>query len=253
MPPPALTTLFCAPSDVEDYLSVEGVNLRLDDDASATGQYIQATQTVPVGSLSVPIMPLQAAIPAGDRLTFYGANMPSESAAIVQSAAGISATSLMVAALAQTIFAGAVAIDSGVNLVEYQRIITEISAATSEVRSFVAVKYDDSELVKSWSIWRCTRIIAAYRLCRRRTNACPVTVEEDYKAALKELKEYQYGARYVDDAGLRTTEAPAWSNVRVDQFGYDFQKVRVEQCISESTPTQYPQHADWLAQFSYEI
>jgi phage gp36-like protein len=253
MPVETLPYLFCNAGDVQDYLSIEGVNLRLDDDSSATGQYVQASANAIVGATSIPVTPLTAPLDAGDTLFFYAGNMPVPGVAVLSAPAGLGATSLTVNPLTVQVNQGSVAIDSGVNVVEYNRINVAINWATSQVKLYCGSKYDDSALASSWTVKRWATIIAAYRLCRRRTNPCPATVEEDYKEAILELKDVQKGNLYIEDVGLRTTECPAWSNVQVDSFGYDLRKVRVQRPISEGTPTQYPQNVSWPAEFCYEI
>lgn len=251
--PALLTTTFCSVDDVQSYLSDEGVNLRLND-TEASGQYIQATAAAAINATSISIMPLEYAVNAGDNLYFSSANMTSQAPVVVTAPAATGATLLTVAPLTVAINAFAVAIDGGVNTYDMKRLTVQaIMWATAQVKLYCNVKYDDVALADSWSVNRWATHLAGYRLCRRRTNACPTTVAEDYKETVAELKSVQAGSLYIEDIGLRTTEAPAWSNVTVDQSGYDIRKVRVQRPISEGTPTQYPQNVSWPAEFSFEI
>jgi hypothetical protein len=253
--PVLLPPAFCSATDVQNLLSTLAVDLRLgDDDASATGQYIQATALASIGATTLNVMPLEVAVNAGAHLWFYGADQSVESEVIFRAAFPAGATSLSVNALTNPVNAGAVALDSGVNVIDWNRLANPfIPWASAQIKRRLNVKYDDSALLQCWSVNEWATILTAYRLCQRRLNAVPGVMQKAYDDAIADMKEVQSGAMYLEDVGLRTTECFAWSNVTLDQFGYNIRKVRVQQPISESTPTQYAQNVSWPAQFCFEI
>ena len=73
--PVTLSTLFCTPQDLWDFLSVEGVDLRNDDSNLATGQIITTTADAAANATSISVTALPAALLKGTELTFLQAAM----------------------------------------------------------------------------------------------------------------------------------------------------------------------------------
>ncbi len=142
--------------------------------------------------------------------------------------------------------------DNGVNVALAQRLLMACQTATSQVKDYCCGRYNDSDLLQSWSVRRWARALAARWVCRRRGNVAPKSIEEDAKEALDEMKRVQVSALNISDIGTRTAGWPFISNVIVDP-AYDYAKIRVEQPLSEGTPTQYPQHVDWNSILFIEI
>src|SRR5438477_12638605 len=106
--PVTLSTLFCTPNDVWDFLSVEGVNLREDDHNPATGQIITVATDAPAGSVTLAVAAIPVALLAGAQLTFDGGNMAAPVTVSLISAATIGATTLFTAALPGAVYAAAI-------------------------------------------------------------------------------------------------------------------------------------------------
>ena len=250
------STLFCSVNDLSDYLSQEGVNLRLCDNASATGQYVAATATALLDATTVAVQPLTAPLPAGATLDFGGSDMAQIIQAVTAAPAPMGATSLTVFALPAQVNGGAVAIDGGVNAVELYRAVKATYYGTTEVRRYVQPRYPgmDSVLAQSWSVNQWAQVCAARWLCRRRGNGVPGSIEDDYQEAKSDLKAVLAGDMYIEDIGLGTAEWPAWSNTIVVP-GYWLYKNRVQRPISEQAggpPVGYSQAVEWGADSLWE-
>ena len=113
--PITLQTLFCAPQDVWDLLSTEGVDLRQDDHNLASGQIIQTSADTPIGSTSISVLPLPVPLLSGATLTFDGAGMPVPITVQLTAVGNINATSLNIVTTTVDIPSGAMARDSGAN------------------------------------------------------------------------------------------------------------------------------------------
>lgn len=113
--PITLSTLFTTPQDIWDVLSVEGVDLRLDDHNLASGQLITTIADAIVGATSISVVALPVALLKGAQLTFDGASLEVPITVTLTAAASLGATSLSVTALEYQVNAGAEARDNGVN------------------------------------------------------------------------------------------------------------------------------------------
>lgn len=246
MPPVTLPNLYCLPSDVYDYLGTEGAQLRQDDHDLATGQVMTVQSAAAQGATSLSIDPLQYPLLPGTTLEFDGGGMSAVVEAVLTTLAVAGATSLSVAALPQQINQYAQARDSGVNVALAARLVKACNYATAQVKLYCCGRYDDSQLALSWSVNRWATNLGAKWMCRRRGGVTPKGVEEDAKEALEEMKYVQRGMLNIEDIGTRTAGWPFISNVSI-QVGYDYAKLRVEQALSEPTPTQYGQYIDWNA------
>jgi hypothetical protein len=247
-----LPNLYCLPSDVMDYLGVEGTQLRLDDHLMATGQRItvwpqpavQGATTVNVAALSSPIL-------SGTVLEFDGAGMAAVSEVTTAQTAALGSTLLTVNPLAAALPVNAQAADSGVNLALAQRLVKGCQYATSRVKLYCCSRYDDSALATCWTVNRWATSLAAQWVCKRRAQAAPKGVEDDVEDTMEEMRRVKAGQLQLEDVGTRTSAWPTMSNVTV-QVGWDYSRVRVQQPISEPTPTQYAQFVDWNSVLAYE-
>lgn len=239
---------------IQDLLSSEGLNLSLDDDNAATGQWIYATVQASAGATTVSCQPLPCPMPAGNTLDFSGANMPQIVEAVLSSSASLGATSLAVAALPGQVNQGAVAIDGGVNAFELARIQAAINYASGRLNNYLLPRYQSAAaLQSSQAVVDWATVIAARWLRKRRAQPCPQGIEDDYKEAMKEILMVAAGQLQLGDLGTPVPEWPAWSNCRVDpRYWYD--KVRVQRNISEqSVPTGYSQQVDWGGELTIEL
>lgn len=250
--PQAFTNLYVQPNDLFDALSVEGVNLRLDDHNLATGQAITATGLAPAGSTSISVMPLSYPLPAGTTLQFDGGGDSAVVQAVLSAPANVGATALAVLPLSSSINAQSIAQDDGVNTATAQRLIVACKTATAQVQLYCLGRYDDSQLVQSNIVQMWARALGCKWLCRRRTQAAPKGVLADAEDAIEEMKLVRRGQLNIEDVGTRTSSWPFITNSFVDQT-YDYLKVRVITPLSEQTPTQYPQYVDYNSLYLWEF
>jgi hypothetical protein len=233
--PITLSTLFTSPQDVWDTLSVEGVDLRLDDPNRATGN-----------------PPLPVSLLKGAVLTFDLAGMSVPVKVALSAAANVGSTSVSVAALESAVLSGAKARDSGVNAATGARLLVACRKGTSKVKLYCNQRYDDSQLVLAGTVCDWATKIACHWLCQRRAQGCPKSVLADYKEALEELAMVQSGALSVEDIGTRGVDWPSVTNFTVNP-GYNGMRARVVPYISEGTPTAFPQFVDWNSAASLEF
>ena len=242
--PITLSTLFTTPQDVWDALSVEGVDLRLDDSNLATGQIITTTSATAVGGTSINVTALPVALLAGTELTFLQADMDLPVVARLTTAAAAGATSISVTELATVIAAGAQARDSGVNAATAARLLVGARKGTSKVKLYCNQRYDDSQLALSGTACDWATIAACKWLASRRAQPCPKSIKADYDEAIEEMKMVQAGQLALEDAGTRGVDWPTVVNVTVNP-GYDGMRARVQRNMSEQTPTAFGQFIDW--------
>src|SRR5438445_8568880 len=159
--PVTLPNLYAQPSDIWDYLGSEGTNLRLDDHNLATGQTIQATATAALGATTIQVASIQYPLLAGTQLDFDGADMPATLEVILSSTALVGATSILVRPLGAQVNNLAEAFDSGVNVALGRRLVKACQYATGQVKLYCCPRYNDSDLVQSWSVNRWATTIAA--------------------------------------------------------------------------------------------
>jgi len=247
-----LPNIYCTPADVYDYLGSEAVQLRLDDHNLATGQIVQATADALLGATAIDIAALQRPILAGTVLVFDGGGMPAVEEVTLSQTAQVGATTLNVNALTAQVNNQSQARDSGVNLALAARLIKATSYATAQIKMYCCNRYDDSVLAQSWSVNRMASVLAGRWLCRRRAQGCPKSIEADAQDVMDELRDVRFGKLCIEDIGTRTAGWPFMSNVTVD-IRYDYAKVRVEQPLSEPTPTQYGQNIDWNSALYLEV
>lgn len=242
--PITLSTLFTTPQDIWDVLSVEGVDLRLDDSNRATGYLIEASAAAAVAATSISVVALPVALLKGAWLTFDMAGMSVPVKAQLSAAASLGATSISVSALETAIASGAQARDSGVNAATGARLLVAARKGTSEVKLFCNQRYDDSQLVLSGSVYDWATIIACRWLSKRRAQGCPKGLQADYEDVVERLKMVQSGQLSIEDIGTRGVDWPSMSNITVNP-AYDNARARFQPAISEGTPTAYSQFVDW--------
>src|SRR5580704_7911916 len=156
--------LFCAPNDVWDVLSSEGVDLREDDHNLASGQIIQTSADTPIGSSTLAVSPIPVALLAGAQLVFDGGGMLEPVQVQLLTAANVGASSLSIQQVfnnGTTITIGntsvdipaqAQARDSGVNAATGARLIRGCQRGTTKVKLYCNQRYDDTQLVLSGSV-----------------------------------------------------------------------------------------------------
>jgi hypothetical protein len=244
--PPAQLNLYAGPQDLWDYLSTEAVDLRLDDHVLGTGQIIRTVANAAQGATSLGITALQYPLLPGTQLEFDGAGTAQVVQVTTTAVAAIGAITLPVQPIAAAINALAQASDSGVNVATGARLVKACNYGTSQVKLYCCGRYNDSDLANCWSANRWATVLGGRWLCKRRAQPCPKGIEEDWKEAKEELALIQQGRMQLEDVPLRTSGFPFISNVTID-IRYDYAKIRVEQPLSELTPTQYGQYIDWNA------
>lgn len=242
--PPALPNLYTLPADVFDLIGTEGVQLRLDDHNLATGQNVLVTANAAVAATVLSITALSVPVLAGTVLEFDGGNMQQTVEAVVTVTGKTGDTALTVSPLLFAMNAGAAARDSGVNYALAQRLVKACKYATAQVKLYCSPRYQDSDLVNSWSVNRWATTLAARWVCRRRAQGAPKAIEADAAEVLEELKGVRFGYLNIEDIGTREPGWPFLSNVTVD-VSYDVAKIRVEAPLSEPSPVQYGQFVDW--------
>jgi hypothetical protein len=242
--PVTLPNLYCKPGDVMDVLGVEGAQLRVDDHQLATGQTITVTANAAPLDTTLYVAPLTAPLISGTVLQFDGASMPARVEVTLSATAPTGTTALTVLALSASVNALAAAQDSGVNVALAALLVKGCQYATGRVKFYCCTRYDDNQLVNSWSVNRWATALAAQWVCRRRSQSAPKSIDEDVKEVLAEMKGVAVGAYSIEDIGTRTSGWPFFVNTTVN-LNYEIAKTRVEPSISEGTPVQYGQFIDW--------
>jgi len=238
------STLFCTPNDLWDELSVEGVDLRLDDANLASGQIVQASAAAAVGAVAVSVVALPVALLSGAELVFYLADMDDPVRVQLTAAAALGATSISVTALETAIAANAQARDSGVNAATGARLVRATWRGTSKVKLYCNSRYDDSQLVLSGTVNHWATLCACKWLCTRRAQGCPKSLALDYEEAVEEMKAVQAGQLSIEDIGTRGADWPTVTNIVVDPVR-EGMRARVQPNISEGTQPAYHRYVDW--------
>ncbi len=248
-PPPAV--LFCGPQDVYDLIGTEGGQLRLDDQGMASGQTIIAVANAALGDMTLAITALSAPLLRGSVLEFLGAGMPQQIEVTLSAVAMVGATSLTVNPLSAAVFANSQAVDNGVNLATAYRLVEACRYGTSEVMLWCCARYDPTQLVLSYNVKRWATASGSKWLTSRRGQKPPASIMTEYEEAKEAMRLVQTGMLQIDSAGTRTSGWPWISNMTVDHR-YVNAQVRVQENISEGTPTQYAQWVDWSSVFAFD-
>ncbi len=248
--PITLPTLFTTPQDMWDTLSVIGVDLRNDDNNLATGQIINVSSTAAIGAVSISVTALPVALLRGAVLVFDSAAMNPPVSVSLSAAAVVGATSLSVDSLSAQVNAGAQARDSGVNAATAARLVVGARKGTSKVKLFCNCRYDDSQLALSGTVCDWATICGCKWLCTRRAQPCPKSLLSDYEEAISEMERVHSGELYIEDIGVRGSDWPTVTNITVNP-AYNVMRARVQQAISEQSPTAFSQFPDWNSIFAW--
>lgn len=90
--------------------------------------------------------------------------------------------------------------------------------------------------------------LAARRLCMRRGNSPPGSIEMLAKEAMEELKAIQKGELKIPDAAFRHSQTPGVTNVRVDPR-YGVRKTRVQRTLSTEQNQEHKQNIDYGSEY----
>lgn len=244
MAPSTISPVFCTPNDVYDYIGVDGAQLRLDDTNQASGQEIRATAAAAIADTSISVTPLTSGLLRGTRLVFSFAEMAAPVTVTLSAVAQTGTQTLSVNALDGAVPSGSIAFDNGVNVWLGGLLAKACQYATSQVMDYCCTVYNANILATSQTVNRWSSVIAARWIAKRRTQAAPQGIESDYEEILEDMRGVRFGRYRIGNIGTRTSGWPFFSNVSVN-LGYTVRKVRVEQQISETTQTQYPQAVDF--------
>ncbi len=88
MPPTNAPLPFCTLGDIQQYLSIEGVQLSIVDNPQGTGQYLWSTVAAVLGATTVIVQPLDQPVQSGAQLEWGGADMPQTVECTVAAVAG---------------------------------------------------------------------------------------------------------------------------------------------------------------------
>lgn len=132
---------------------------------------------------------------------------------------------------------------------EQARLDQAVIDATETVNYYLASKYTPKRLAQSWWVWRRATVLAAYDLCTTRNNPPPESLLALAEQAQAELEAVQQGQGVVPGLPMRMTQAPTWSNVRIDQRR-QFKVIRVERPTSSKSGLR--QNPDYQAEYTPE-
>ncbi len=246
----APATLYCTPQDLYEQGSAEGVQLRLDDQNQASGQQVAVTADAAINAASISVAALQYGLLRGTRLVFSDAQMASPVEVTLSAVAAVGATSLTVVPLTVAVTNGAIALDNGVNVWLGGLLAKACYYATDRCNTYLCNRYETAALATSYTVNQFAITIALKWLTTRLFRAAPEQIVDAYKEVMDELEKIKDSKLNLNLA-TRTSGTPFLSNVTVD-IGYTIRKIRVEQAISEQTPTQYPQATDWNSYMLFE-
>ncbi len=249
---PATQTLYCFPNDLFDFMGVEGVQLRLDDHNLATGQVVTVTTNAVAGSLSLSIAALQFPLIKGTTLEFDGGGMEDRVEGILSATALVGATTLAVNALSDVVLANAQATDSGVNLVLAKLATKACNYGTDRVNRYCGGRYNYTDLATTWAANEWATTMGSEWMCRRLLRTLPETIKGAVEMAVKEMRMVQMGQMQVPGIGTRSACWPFIDNVTVNP-AYTNHKIRLQQTISDPTPTQFGAYVDYSDALNYEL
>ncbi len=248
--PATLSPLFCSPQDVYELIGVEAAQLRLDDQNKASGQQVATIAAAAIGDGTLSIAALQYPLLRGTNLVFSDAGMDTPVEVTLNAVASVGSTTLTVVPLVTAIPATAIAIDNGVNVWLAGLLVKACNYATGRISTYCGNRYEASQLVTDPTVNQWATTIAAHWLATRLFRGAPQQIKESYDEAMLELKDVQ-ASRLNLQVATRTSGWPFFSNISVDPT-YVVRKLRVEEQISENTPTQYAQEVDWSSYFLFE-
>lgn len=253
-----MANLYCKPSDVYDDLGEDGVDLRLSDGGTGTGQTVTVRLDAAAGDTALAVTALTQPLLAGTTLQFDGGGLGAVQEAQLSLVGQVGDSTLTVNPLSGAVPATASAVDDGNNLALAKRLVKACGYATNQVLMYCGGRYDDSQLYANatgnppGSVNRWATALAKRWLCRRRGQSAPASVQEDAEFTLEELRQVQRSMLSVERVGTRTSGWPFITNGTVD-IRYQVAKARVQPQLSEATPTQYAQYIDWDSIFYFDL
>lgn len=124
--------------------------------------------------------------------------------------------------------------------------------ATDIVNYYCLSIYTPEDLARSFWVNRRATDIGTYLLACRRGLTAPEGTINIFKQAIAWLESVHDSRYEIPGVPVRITQAPAWSNIRVDQR-YSTNRIRVERVISQRAPVSYQQPIDWQSEFDFSI
>ena len=243
--------MYCSPQDVFDVIGTDAAQLREDDYNQASGQSVATTVAAVAGATSLTVSALQYGMLAGTNLLFGNAGLATPVSVFLTAVANASATSLTVAAIPADIPSGATATDNGVNVWLAGMLLKSCKYGTATVKRYTVNRYQDSDLVNSWSVNDWATTVSARWLAMRRYNPVPSQIEQKFQETMQELRMVSAGQLLIEDIGARSPGWPFMDNLTTIDW-LTWTKVRVEPITSDPTPTQGPQFVDWNSVASFE-
>ena len=144
--------------------------------------------------------------------------------------------------------------DGQINAQEQLRINYAIYGAAGTVQYYLSGKYDPYVMQYSFLVFRWSVYLALFDLFGARANPEPTSIIDKAQDAQDRMEEIAAGRKYLEIAvPLRRTQAPTWSNVRVDVQNFQFRVIRVEVGRSSKQPNALPVSPDWAENYSFEI
>jgi len=142
--------------------------------------------------------------------------------------------------------------DGALSAAEQRAITYAVNGGTETILFYTYSRYDPAVLANSWSVNRWATYFACYQLCCERVDPIPETLITLIEDATTKLEQIQLG-RHAGLPGIpvRRTQAPVWSNVRVDPL-YQFKCIRVEKGRSSKGPNTRPVVPDYPEAFCPE-
>ncbi len=134
-----------------------------------------------------------------------------------------------------------------VNSFDEARLTRLFSLATDKVCNFYLARYDSTELASNWTVYDWCCIFAAYRLCKRRGNQAPGSLQALYDETVAMLERLQSGELYLAQVAQRGSPSLSMSNVRLDGR-YHTKQLRVEGSISDTIRPKHDQSHDWVSE-----
>lgn len=119
------------------------------------------------------------------------------------------------------------------------------------VNEHCELRYSVAQLAVSDWVRKRAADVAAALLCERRGNPVPVGMARKFDRTTARLEQIRLGTFLIPDIGLRKTEVPVLSNVRVRLD--PFPRTVVERNRSTGKPEGYTQHADRFEYLDYSI
>ena len=115
-----------------------------------------------------------------------------------------------------------------------------ILEASAEIDEYCLTQYDQSDLVGNNWITQRAKVIAAVKLCGRRANGIPASLQARYNTILGRLEMVRLGRLLIPDAPTKAGTVPQLSNVEVQKRPIAHTRV-VRSTSTGDPPTDYTQ------------